>query len=364
MMAKQKNPRRFPVFWICLLIFVVLVLAVMAVAIAQLRVLLADYESVQPKYAAEEVFRANFADPDYAALADACAMPANLSPLETKAGFVAELEERFGEAETSYASTTSDAEGNLRYLVKAGEQKIAIFSLVPAAETSRFGFTQYTLGDIELYIRPEESVTLRVPSHYEIRVNGTPLTADYRTEDGIETDSCAHMTDGAAGITYATYAADCLLRDPAVEVLTPDGTAAPLVRDPETGEWQAGVVYDEALQAEYSDYIIGIAQNYAAFVMKDAYFASFSGYFDHSTDLYQTVRQVPTSFVWAHNGYEFADVSATEFYGYSEDVFSCRVRFMHILHRNGSEDYTEQFDVTFYLHRVDGKFLIYDMVNN
>lgn len=363
-MAKQKTRARFPVFWICLLVFVALVLGVMVKALAQIRVWLVDYEAVQPKYAAAEVFRTHFADPDYAALADACPMPANLSPLETKAGFAAELEERFGDAETSYAATTPDAEGNLRYLVKAGEQKIAIFSLVPAAEKSRFGFTQYTLGSIELYIRPEESVAVRVPAHYEVRINGTPLTADYLTEDGIPTDSCEHMPEGLSGITYAAYAADCLLRDPTVEVLTPDGTAAPLTRDPETGEWQAGVVYDAALKAEYSDYIIGIAQNYAAFVMKDAYFSSFSGYFDHSTDLYQTVRQVPTSFVWRHDGFEFADVSAEEFYSYSEDVFSCRVRFMHILHRIGSEDYTEQFDVTFYLHRVDGKFLIYDMVNN
>ena len=29
-----------------------------------------------------------------------------------------------------------------------------------------------------------------------------------------------------------------------------------------------------------------------------------------------------------------------------------------------AETASEQFDVTFYLHRVDGKFLIYDMVNN
>lgn len=363
-MAKQKNTRRFPIFWICLLVFVALVLTVMAVALAQLRIVLADYESVQPKYAAEEIFRTHFANPDYAELAERCAMPDNLSPLENKENLVAELEERFAGETTSYAPTTAGADGSLRFLVKAGEQKIAVFSLAVLPEKSEFGFDRYGLGDVTLYIRPEESAAVSAPSGYTVYLNGIPLTEEHITERGIETDTCAHMPEGLEGITYTTYAADSLLRAPAVEVKTPDGKLAPLTADPESGLLTAGIVYDEALQAEYSDYIIGIAQNYAAFVMKDAYFASFSGYFDKTTDLYETVRQVPTSFVWAHNGFEFADVSATEFYGYSEDVFSCRVRFVHILHRIGSEDYTEQFDVTFYLHRVDGKFLIYDMVNN
>lgn len=364
MMAKQKTRARFPIFWICLLIFVALVLGVMVKALAQIRVWLVDYEAVQPKYAAEEVFRTHFADPDYAALAEACAMPDNLSPLENKANLAAELTERFAGETTSYAPTTAGADGSLRYLVKAGEQKIAVFSLATLPEKSEFGFDRYGLGEITLYIRPEESVAISAPAGYTVYLNGTPLAEEYVTQRGIETDTCAHMPEGLEGITYTTYAADSLLRAPVVEIKTPDGKLAPLTEDPESGLLTAGIVYDEALQAEYSDYIIGIAQNYAAFVMKDAYFSSFSGYFDKTTDLYETVRQVPTSFVWRHDGFEFADVSAEEFYGYSDDVFSCRVRFMHILHRIGSEDYTEQFDVTFYLHRVDGKFLIYDMVNN
>ena len=360
---KRKSTFRFPVFYICLLIGVALALIAMAVGLARLRVILADYEDAQPKYAAEAVFAEHFAHPDFAALVARSGMPANVSPLETEAGFAAELEERFGGEKTSYASTTAGTDGSLRYLVKAGEQKIAVFSLKVSEEKSEYGFDQYELGEIELYIRPEESVTVSAPTGDSVYLNGTLLDEQYITERGIETDSCAHMPEGVSGITYTTYSVGSLLRTPAIEVKAPDGTAAPLTQDAETGVWTADVVYDTALAEKYADQMITVAQNYAAFVMRDAYFASFSSYFYKTTDLYQTIRQVPTSFVWRHDGYSFADVSATEFYAYNDDTFSCRIRFVHILHRIGNEDYTEQLDITFYLHRVNGEFLIYDMVN-
>lgn len=361
---KRTSAPRIPVFYICLILFVALALIAMAVGLARLQVILADYEAAQPKYAAEAVFNTHFNPPDFAALAAKSGMPDNLSPLETEAGLVAELTERYAGQTTSYAATTAGSDGSLRYLVKAGEQKIAVFSLKKLDTVSEYGFEQYALGEIALYIRPEESVTITVPTGDAVYVNGTLLDEGYITATGIETDSCGHMPEGVTGITYTTYEASGLLRAPAVEVKAPDGSAAPLTQDAETGAWTAEIVYDQALAEQYGDQMIKVAQNYAAFVMRDAYFASFSSYFDKTTDLYQTIREVPTAFVWAHNGFDFEDVSATEFYAYNADTFSCRVRFVHILHRTGREDYTEQFDVTFYLHRVDGEFLIYDMVNN
>lgn len=366
-MSRQNTTRstfRIPVFYICLIIAVALALIAMAWGLAKLRVILADYEDAQPKYAAEEAFITHFDPPDFADLVERSGMPENLSPLETKEGLIAELTERYAGEETSYAATTAGADGSLRYLVKAGEQKIATFSLIKAAETSEYGFELYELGEIELYIRPEESVKITAPTGDAVYVNGTLLDESYMTETGIETDSCAHMPEGVTGITFSTYEVGSLLRAPTVEVKAPDGSSAPMAQDAETGEWKAEIVYHQALADQYSKQMITVAQNYAAFVMRDAYFASFSNYFDKTTDLYQTIREVPTSFVWAHNGFEFKDVSATEFYAYNEDTFSCRIRFIHILHRDGREDYTEQFDVTFYLHRVNGEFLIYDMVNN
>ncbi len=368
-MTTKASRRGFPVFWTLLLLFVAASLAAMAWGLAKLRPILAAYEESQPKYYAEDIFNAHFLDPDFAALVAQAGIPDNVSPLENAESFAAELEERHGDKPMTYASTTAGSDGSLRYLVKAGDEKIGIFSMreVKGDPDDILDFSSWELSDVELYIRPEESIKITVQTGSEVYVNGRLLDDSYLTETGIKTDTCDHMPknrEGVEGITFCTYEASALLRAPEIAVKTPQGKDAPLTLDEETGAWTAEIVYDDALAAAQSAQIIKVAQNYAAFVMRDAYFASFSGYFDKTTDLYQTIREVPTSFVWAHNGFEFRDVSATEFYAYADDVFSCRVRFVHVLHRNNSEDYTEQFDVTFYLHRVDGEFLIYDMVNN
>ncbi len=361
---KRRKKFHFPIFYIFLLLLVAAFVTVMHFALAQLEIVMADFENAQPKYAAEEAFNTYFASPDFAALAAACDIPENVSPLETKESFVAELTERYGGLPTSYAATTSGADGSLRYLVKAGDLKIAIFSLKKSTETTEFGFEQYEIGDIELYIRPEETVSVTARTGDAVYINGNLLDESYVTETGVPTSSCEHVPEGVSGITFTTYEAGALLRAPTVEVISPNGSAAPLTLNEETGVWEADIVYDTALHDKYADQMIKVAQNYAAYVMRDGYFASFSSYFDKTTDLYETIRQVPVGFVWIHNGYSFDDVSASEFYAYDENTFSCRIRFVQVLHRNGNEDYREQFDVTFYLHRVNGEFLIYDMTNN
>ncbi len=361
---KRRGKFRFPIFYIFLLLLVAAAVTVMYFALEQVEIVLADFENAQPKYAAEAVFSTHFANPDFAALAKAAGMPENISSFETEEGFVTELTERYGGQPTSYAATTAGANGTLRYLVKAGEQKFAVFSLKKSAEASAFGFEQYELGEISLYIRPEETVTVTAPAGDAVYLNGKLLDESYITEKGIPTSSCEHMPEGVEGITFVTYETGALLRAPTVEVVSPSGIPAPLMQNGETGAWEADIVYDDALSEKYSEQMIKVAQNYAAYVMRDGYFASFSNYFDKTTDLYETIRQVPVGFVWIHNGYSFDDVSASEFYAYNDDTFSCRIRFVQVLHRDGNEDYREQFDVTFYLHRVNGEFLIYDMLNN
>lgn len=368
-MTKKTKRRSFPVFWTLLLLFVAASLAAMAWGLNRLKPILAAYEASQPKYYAEDLFTEHFLDPDFAALVALAGVPDNVSPLESADSFAAELEARHGDKPMTYAATTAGADGSLRFLVKAGEEKIGIFSMreVKGDPDDILDFSTWELGEVELYIRPTERVKITAQTGSAVYVNGRLLDDSYLTVTDIKTDTCDHMpknVEGVEGITFCTYEADALLRAPIVSVKTPQGKDAPLKLDPETGAWTAEIVYDDVLAAEQSANIIKVAQNYAAFVMRDAYFNSFSAAFDQTTDLYQTIREVPTSFVWAHNGFEFRDVSATEFYAYSPDVFSCRIRFVHVLHRTNREDYTEQFDVTFYLHRVNGTFLIYDMVNN
>lgn len=365
MTAKRKIGVHISVFYLCLIVGVALALIAMVFGLAYLRGVLADYEAVQPQYEAERIFDRYFRVPDYAELVGMSEMPGNLSPFETKDSLADAFDALYGGAEMSYAQTTGSLDGSLRYLVKAGGKKIAVFTLAPGAgEKSQYGFDRYALSVVELYIRPTERVTVSVPEGSTVYLNGMAVSEDYCTARGIETESCAHMPDGVPGITYATYTVNALLRAPEVTVMTEKGETAPLRRDEKTGDVTAEVVYDAALEAQYAEQMIKVAKLYAAYMQSDGTFASFSRYFERGTELYENTRTVANYFVWSHNGYSFRDVSASEFYAYDENTFSCRVKFTHLLHKTGFEDFVDYFDATFYLRRVGDEFLIYDRYNH
>ncbi len=101
---------------------------------------------------------------------------------------------------------------------------------------------------------------------------------------------------------------------------------------------------------------------YACRMQNDASFSQCKGYFEPDTALYEQIRQNPGSFVWDHNGYTFEDEWTGEYYMYSEGLFSCRVKFNHILHMNGKEDHPDLVDLVIYLRTdADGEYKIFAM---
>ena len=172
------------------------------------------------------------------------------------------------------------------------------------------------------------------------------------------------MPEGVNGIVFAEYRADKLYFAPdSIKILTSDGRECPLAQD-ETGIYSKGIMYDEALQAEYSEYVISAAQALAAYMQNDGKFSTAAAYMDPDSELYINTRTAETYFVIDHSSYSFEDVRTSEFCRYDDNTFSCRVSFTHVLKRYGSKDYKDYIDTTFFLRRVGDKFLIYDRYNH
>lgn len=115
--------------------------------------------------------------------------------------------------------------------------------------------------------------------------------------------------------------------------------------------------------AEHKDYVLKAAEEYSKYMENDSWWGGISQYFDPSSEIYESARTSLTMFVIDHNGYRFDDVFVGEFYGYSDDVFSCRVSFTHVL-TAGAQEYKDYFDSTIFFRRVDGTFKICGMINN
>ena len=328
---------------------------------------LADYESVQPKYVAEDVFEKYFETGDYLSIIKHSSL--NKSKFETDemlADYIFSLTEG---KELSYYSISSGMDkGSAKYAVKYTdgdkEIKFASFTLSVRDEKSEKGFSKYELDGFELFYSADTSVNIKVIKGAVPYVNGVALDESHIIEDNVSHESNAHMPEGVDGIKFTVYCLDGLTTAPEVKVCDADGNEIELGFVESDNLYYTKLVYDEVLKAEQSEFVIEAAKKFAAYMQNDTTLAKLNPYFEKGTALYNSIRSTLQWAVIDHDSYDFEDVEATDFYRYDENTFSCRVKLTHILQRKRLEDYRDTMDATFYLRKVNGKYLIYDSTNN
>ncbi len=363
----MQNEKRLPKFYLVLIICWVIALAALAAALFIVRGYLADYESVQPKYVADEVFEKYFEAGDYLSIIGHSSL--NKSKYETDemlADYISSLTEG---RELSYYSISSGMDtDSVKYAVKYTEDekdiKVASFTLSVSGEKSEKGFSKYALDSFELFYSADASVKIKAIKGSVPYVNGVPLDESHITQDNISHESNAHMPEGVEGIRFTMYSVDGLTSEPEVKVCDADGNEIELGFVESDKLYYTRLIYDEALKAEQGEFVIEAAKMFASYMQNDTTLAKLNPYFEKGTELYNSIRSTLQWAVIDHDSYDFENVEASDFYRYDENTFSCRVKLTHILKRKRLEDYRDTMDATFYLRMVDGKYLIYDRTNN
>ena len=363
----MQNEKKMPKFYLVLIICWVIALAALAVGLFIAWGYLADYESVQPKYVAEQVFEKYFETGDYLSMIKHSSL--NKSKYETDQMLADHISSLTEGKELSYYSVSSGMDtDSAKYAVKYtdGEKdyKVASFTLSVSDEKSEKGFSKYVLDSFELFYSADASVNIKVIKGSVPYVNGILLDESHITENNVPHESNAHMPDGVEGIEFTMYSLDGLTTEPDVKVCDADGNEMELGFVEGDNLYYTKLVYDEALRAEQSEFVIEAAKRFAAYMQNDTTLTKLNPYFEKGTALYNSIRSTLQWAVIDHDSYDFEDVEATDFYRYDENTFSCRVKLTHVLKRKRLEDYRDTMDATFYLRMVNGKYLIYDSTNN
>ncbi len=358
----SRTRRRFPVFYIVLLAFIVLFFAAFFYGLTLLKDWLADYEASLPKYAAEAVFEQYYQSEDKSALLRGAGF--ETSPYESEGDALQKLSEAIDGQPLSYTSVSTGLDGREKYNVKAGEKKISSFTLAKSGRTSKYGHDLYALESLEVFVKKDQSASVMVPDGYTLTFNGKEADTSLIKEKDIPTPSCEHMPEGVKGLTYSLYEITDLLYAPQVKVISPDGRECEMGIDEQRDVPKAAIVYDDALQREMSEHVLTAAKAYAAFMQMDGNRNKVLSYFEKGTPLYDGISTVEYYFVIPHSSYDFEDVKCGEFFRYDDNTFSCRVSFVHVLKKPGMEDFRDFIDITFYLRRVGDQYLIYDRYNN
>lgn len=322
---------------------------------------LSAYEATRPKHAAQEVYNKYFATLDFAGFMKAVSPDSSL--FESEESINNSVKDQFDPSTFEYFAVASDSEEE-KFAVVVENQRVAYFSLKESDKKAKYGFNYYELTSGEMFAAPYGNAVIRIPEGYTLKLNGTKVGDGYITAKEIKSDSCDYVAEPNKGIYYTEYTVGGLFAEPDITVEAPDGTAVDVGFDNAENVYTASVKYNEELKSEYSDYVLDAARAYTAYMSKDGSFDKIANYLDKNTAIYDKVRKVEVIWVRDHSSYKITDEVASEFYAYSDDVFSCRVTLKETLTRPGYDNYVENIDVIFYLHKTDGKFLIYDIVTN
>ena len=371
-----------------------IVVAVMLIAIffgtIWLKGLLADYESAQPVYVAEEVaqmFEAGDYDALYAVDTSAQQISGGdrafytRSMAEIAAGKVVEWSEAF--------STDEDVR---RYNVTLSGDRFAGFTLVPSGEKTARGNRLWKLGEVTTYVtlsepepepEPEPEATaspeptqaslprgdgelyecrITVPSGCAVTVEGVRLSEDnaqivpgFLFEDGF-------LPEGVENPMTTQYVFSVDSESPAIEVTDASGAAVTpeAVPDKERA-WVCTIPEDAALSAKYSENAYRLGQQIAKFMSKDGSKKSITRLCLKKSPAWTIFDNLSNRYATPHKGIDFRNPQVTEFYRLSDTCFTCHVSFDYVLDTtDGERVYPTAY--TFCIYNDNGRTGLYNML--
>lgn len=351
----METKRKISIFYKVLAgILFLLLLGFVYVRFGLLRPWLIRYEASQPKYASQKVFDDLFSSADWGRVYD---LAGNL-PMN-RDSFVNWMEGMTEGQELSLVETSAGLSGNRRYFVKMGNDNIAAFTLAGKTEGE---LTAWSLSGVELLLELRaETVSVLTLAGQRVLVDGLERGESCQVQF-TETAAERYLPEGIHGRrTVLWHISAGSPQHVDVSVLDENGRAVPVTYDEDAGCFVVEELAEEPTDQERS-MLIGAAKTYARYMIRESTSDQVRQYFDSGSAIYKTIC---SSEIWIKNtaGHTFSDEKVTEFYRYSEDLFSARVTMhMDVKRGNGSAKPYE-IDSTFFFHRKDGGWRAFEMTN-
>ena len=337
----KNKPLFYKIYFSVIAVFLVLLIAGLFVLYSVLGV----FEAAQPTGLMDKIVTEYLQKGDLSGAIEEFDIP--LSAYENK-NIVNDIFKKIvGDKELSIGSSGKKRDGYTEvYNIKAGDNNLLTFYLKKSEKSGKYGIKGYVVGVAELDSSICKKYEIHVPSDIKLVINGIEV----KKEDRIDNALPKILTDkiGDKNVTtLQTVKLENLISDKMeIKAYRADGS--------EVAEseflYPHGVIKNHALNA---------SQGYAKFMQEDASLGSIAHYFDTSTEFYNYVRKTEL-WVWTHTGYDFEDISFSEAHKYTDNLYSCRVKFTHIL-KLGQRTYKDYFDKYVYIEKVGNSLKVIDM---
>lgn len=348
--------KKISIFYKVLLGLILVLLAVfLYIRLGLLRPWLVRFEAAQPKAASLEVFQELFSPADWGRVYDLAGL--EHSAYQGREGFIQAMEELTAGQELTLVETSAGLSGNRRYLVKAGKDSVAAFTLSGSGEEN----PGWQLDTVEMLLGQTGTVTVRAAAGCRVLVNGAELGEDCQVQQ-IRTAAEDYLPQGVEGPRATVWQTQVsTIRQAQVTVLAPDGSEVPVTYDAERGCFAVQIEEDQPSDEERA-MLLGAAEVHAKFMIRQATSDQLRRYFDSQSQIYETIRG---SEIWIKNtaGHSFQEENIQEFFRYSPDVFSARVTMEMDVRRGNGTTKVYHVDSTLFFHKTAGGWRAYDMTN-
>ncbi len=263
-----------------------------------------------------------------------------------------------GDKELTVASSGKKRDGYTEvYNIKAGENNLLTFYLKKAEKGGKYGIKGYVVGIAELDSSICKNYEFHIPSDIKLVINGVEVAKPDRIDNALPEILTNKIGDKSV-TTLQTIKLENIISDKMeIKAYRADGTEVEITEN--SGVYTASQGMDAAELEALKNHALNASQGYAKFMQEDASLGSISHFFDTSTEFYNYVRKTEL-WVWTHTGYDFEDVSFSEAHKYTDTLYSCRVKFTHIL-KLGQRTYKDYFDKYVYIEKVGNSLKVIDM---
>lgn len=343
------------------------------IAKGALRDWLVDYEASQPDNQSQKIFQEHFAQPDWAELYAMAGLQD--TAFEGAQAYVDYMEKTVADSEITMVETSAGLSGGKKYVIRAmlGEEayfNFATFTLVDKkAEDSLI--SDWKIGEVQLFAWDDESgktVSLQRNLSYRFLVSpDTTVTANgaalgeenvYRT---VATVAEEYLPEGIHGYRLVELRVDGLLSEPEIKATNADGEILELTFDPETNTYSEQIDLPTITQQE-KDTVLAAAQTYCKYMISAAGAWDLREYFDHTTQIYTTIT-TNTTWMQGYKGYDFGEATVSDFYRYSDDLYSAKVTLTLNVTRNDGSVKVYELGTHFFLELQADTWKVIEMTN-
>lgn len=354
---KRKASRGTIVFYSIYLLLILAFMVGMSFVLNALRNWLVTYEAAQPEAKCQQVFQELFAAPDWEHLYTLAGVEDTV--FEGSTAYASYMKERVGDTALSYVETSAGLSGDKKYVVRAGSDKVATFTLT--ADNKDAEIPDWRLGTVEVFFHRDLDITIMVDPDCSVAINGVTLDDSY-TLRTVTTTAEEYLPEGVHGYRIKQLYADGFLVAPSVTVTDAAGLPVELDYDSEERVYFQRISDQTTIgDGEYAT-VLTAAKTYCQFMIGAVKKDALQSCFDVNAPIYTTIVKNDT-WMQDYAGYDFGEEVITDYYRYGSDLYSAKVTLTLNVTRGDGSVKPYNLNTTFFLTRTDDTWLVTEMTN-